>query len=153
MGLGGFPRALASSRLPSLGKGSEALSGFCVLSLPEPVVSGRFGGAPSMGIDLEVKVLPRAGHSEGSETQGREGDRPSGGRVKRSRGLMNKNRIRGVGDRGERAANREAPVTKGTLRRSGSRAVKVGVLTWGDLASDLKGSRIHVCGARSQQRP
>ncbi len=54
---------------------------------------------------------------------------------------MDKNRIRGAGERGERASDREAPVTKGTLRKSGGRAVKVGVLTWGNLVSGLKGSR------------
>jgi hypothetical protein len=87
-----------------------------------------------MGIVLEVEVLPRAGHSEGREAQGRKGDRPSEGSVERNRGLMNKNRIRGAGDRGERAGDREAPVTKGTRRKSGSRAVKDGVLIRGDLA-------------------
>jgi hypothetical protein len=34
--------------------------------------------------------------------------------MKRNRGPMNKNRIGGVGDRGERANDREVPVTKGT---------------------------------------
>jgi len=42
-------------------------------------IEPRFGGvsfcAPSMGAILEVKVLPRAGHSERSEAQLREGDR------------------------------------------------------------------------------
>jgi hypothetical protein len=52
---------------------------------------------------------------------------------------MNKNRMRGAGDRGERANDREASVTKGTRRKSGSRAVKVGVLIRGDLALYLKG--------------
>ena len=68
--------------------------------------------------------------------------------MERIRGPMDKNRIRGAGDRGERANDREAPVAKGTLRRSGGRAVKVGVLTWGDLASGLKGSR----GSRAAER-
>jgi len=36
-------------------------------------------GAPSMGAILEVKVLPRADHSERSESQLREGDRAWGG--------------------------------------------------------------------------
>jgi hypothetical protein len=54
---------------------------------------------------------------------------------------MNKNRIRGVGNQGERANDREALVTKGTLRRFGGRAGKVDVLTWGDLALGLKGPR------------
>jgi hypothetical protein len=52
---------------------------------------------------------------------------------------MDKNRIRGAVDRGERAKDREAPVTKGKWRKSGSRAVKDGVLIRGGLASHLKG--------------
>lgn len=54
-------------------------------------------------------------------------------------GLMNKKRIRGADEWGERANNREAPVAKTRRRRSDSRASKVDVLTWGDLASCLKG--------------
>ena len=64
---------------------------------------------------------------------------------------MNKNRIGGAVDQGERAMNREALVTKGKRRRSGGRAVKECVLTWGDLALRLKGRRRRA-GARSQQR-
>jgi hypothetical protein len=112
------------------------------LTKPEkgPVISPvPFLGTPGRGTVLEVEVLSRAGHSEGRETQGRKGDRPSEGSVKRIRGLMNKNRIRGIGDRGERAENREASVTKGTRCKSGSRAVKDGGLIRGDLASHLKG--------------
>ena len=52
---------------------------------------------------------------------------------------MNKNRIEGGADQGERARNREALVTKGRWRKSGGRAVKECVLTWGDLALILKG--------------
>jgi hypothetical protein len=37
---------------------------------------------------------------------------------------MNKNRIEGVANQGERAKDREALVTKGKRRRSGGRAVK-----------------------------
>ena len=65
---------------------------------------------------------------------------------------MNKNRIEGVADQGERANNRKALVIKGKRRRSGGRAVKECVLTWGDLALCLKGQRCRA-GARSQQRP
>jgi hypothetical protein len=72
--------------------------------------------------------------------------------MKRNRGPMNKNWIEGAGDRGERANDREASVTKGILRRFDGRAVKVGVPTWGDLALGLKGSRGSRCGARSQPR-
>lgn len=74
-----------------------------------------------------------------------------GGSVERSCGLMNKNRIEGVADQGERANNREALVIKGKRRRSGGRAVKECVLTWGDLALCLKGQRCRA-GARSQPR-
>jgi len=52
---------------------------------------------------------------------------------------MNKNRIEGVAEQGERANGREALVTKVRRRRSGGRAVKGCVLTWGDLALCLKG--------------
>ena len=72
----------------------------------------RFLCAPSMGADLEVKVLSRADHSEGSEAQVRKGDQPCGGRVERIHEPMNKNRIEGVGDQGERAKNREALVIR-----------------------------------------
>lgn len=54
-------------------------------------------------------------------------------------GLMNKKRIRGAGERGERANGREAPMAKARRRRSDSRASTVDALTWGDLASCLKG--------------
>ena len=56
-------------------------------------------------------------------------------------GPMDKNWIRGAADQGERATNREALVTKGKRRKSGGRAVKECVLTWGDLALCLKGRR------------
>lgn len=55
---------------------------------------------------------------------------------------MNKNRIRGVGVRGKRAKDREAPGAKARRRKSGGRAPKVDALTWGDLASRLKGRRV-----------
>ena len=72
--------------------------------------------------------------------------------MERSRGPMNKNRIKGAADQGERAMNREALVTKGKRRRSGGRAVKECVLTWGDLVSRPKGRRCR-SGTRSQPRP
>ena len=72
--------------------------------------------------------------------------------MERSCGPMNKNRIKGAADQGERARDREALVTKGKRRRSGGRAAKECVLTWGDLALCLKGRRCRA-GARSQQRP
>jgi len=61
--------------------------------------------------------------------------------VERSWGPMNKNRIKGGADQGERATSREALVTKGRWRKSGGRAVKEWVLSWGDLALCLKGRR------------
>jgi hypothetical protein len=62
-----------------------------------------------------------------------------GGSVERSCGPMNKNRIEGAANQGEWAQDREALVTKGRRRKSGGRAVKECVLTWGDLALYLKG--------------
>src|SRR5690606_13280913 len=47
---------------------------------------------------------------------------------------MNKNRIEGAAEQGERARNREALVIKAKWRRSGGCAAKECVLTWGDLA-------------------
>jgi len=55
---------------------------------------------------------------------------------------MNKNRIEGVAEQGERASNREALVIKAKWRRSGGCAEKGCVLTWGDLALWLKGRRM-----------
>jgi hypothetical protein len=52
---------------------------------------------------------------------------------------MNKNRIEGVVEQGERANGREALVIKVRRRRSGGGAVKECDLTWGDLALCLKG--------------
>lgn len=56
-------------------------------------------------------------------------------------GLMNKKRIRGAVEQGERTNNREALVAKARRCRSDSRVSKVDALTWGDLASCLKGQR------------
>jgi hypothetical protein len=56
-------------------------------------------------------------------------------------GPMNKNRIAGAGGQGERANDREALMAKVRRRRSGGRVSKVDALTWGDLASCLKGQR------------
>ena len=54
---------------------------------------------------------------------------------------MNKNRIEGAAEQGERAYNRKALEDKAKRRRSGDCAVKERVLTWGDLALCLKGRR------------
>jgi len=75
-----------------------------------------------------------------------------GGSAERSREPMNKNRIEGAAEQGERARNREALVIKARRRKSGGCAAKECVLTWGDLALRLKGRR-GGHGARSQQRP
>jgi hypothetical protein len=61
--------------------------------------------------------------------------------VERNCGLMNKNRIEGGANQGERASDREALVTKDWWRKFGGRAVKECVLTWGDLSLCLKGRR------------
>jgi hypothetical protein len=61
--------------------------------------------------------------------------------VERSCEPMDKNRIEGAAEQGERARNREALVIKATWRKSGGCAVKECVLTWGDLALCLKGRR------------
>ena len=55
---------------------------------------------------------------------------------------MDKNRIEGAAEQGERAWNREALVIKAKWRKSGGCAEKECVLTWGDLASCLKGRRM-----------
>lgn len=94
-----------------------------------------------MGIHWKVQVLPRAGHRERSGAQLREGDRPWEGSAERKHGPMNKNRIRGAVWWGERANDREAPMTKTWRRRSGGRVRKVDALTWGGLALRLKGRR------------
>ena len=55
---------------------------------------------------------------------------------------MDKNRIEGAAEQGERASDREALVIKVKWRKSGGCAEKECVLTWGDLASRLKGRRM-----------
>ena len=54
---------------------------------------------------------------------------------------MDKNRIEGAAEQGERASFREALVIKAKWRKSGGCAEKECVLTRGDLASWLKGRR------------
>ena len=58
-----------------------------------------------------------------------------------TRAPTNRNRIGGVAEQGERASDREALVANARRCRSDSRASKVDALTWGDLASCLKGQR------------
>ena len=71
--------------------------------------------------------------------------------MERSCEPMNKNRIEGAAEQGERASIREALVIKAKRRKFGGCAAKECVLTWGDLALRLKGRRSS-SGARSQQR-
>ena len=78
---------------------------------------------------LWVKVPPQADHSERSEAQLREGDRAWGGSVERNCEPMDKNRIEGAAEQGERACDREALVVKAKRRKSGGCAVKECVLT------------------------
>ena len=54
---------------------------------------------------------------------------------------MDKNRIEGAAEQGERARSREALVVKAKRRKFGGCAVKECVLTRGDLALCLKGQR------------
>ena len=61
------------------------------------------------------------------------------GSVERNCEPMDKNRIEGAAEQGERARNREALVIKAKRRKSGGCAVKECVLTWGPLALILKG--------------
>jgi len=61
--------------------------------------------------------------------------------VERNCEPMDKNRIEGAAEQGERACFRKALVIKAKRRKSGGCAVKGCVLTRGDLASCLKGRR------------
>jgi hypothetical protein len=54
---------------------------------------------------------------------------------------MDKNRIEGAAKQGERAENRETLVIKARWRKCGGCAMKVCVLTWGDLALWVKARR------------
>ena len=56
-----------------------------------------------MGVLLEVQVLPQVDHSERSEAKLHEDDRVWGGSVERSCEPMDKYRIEGGADQGERA--------------------------------------------------
>jgi hypothetical protein len=61
--------------------------------------------------------------------------------VDRSCEPMDKNRIQGAAEQGERARSRKALVIKARWRKSGGCAAKECVLTWGDLALRLNGRR------------
>ena len=62
--------------------------------------------------------------------------------MERSCEPMDKNRIEGAAEQGERARFREALVIKAMWRKSGGCAAKECVLTRGDLALCLKGRRL-----------
>ena len=81
-----------------------------------------------------------------SEAQLHMGDRVWGGSVERSCEPMNKSRIEGAAEQGERAMNREALVIKARRRRSGGCAAKECVVTRGDLAL------CRFCEAAAKQR-
>ena len=65
---------------------------------------------------------------------------------------MNKNRVEGAAKQGEWAQNHKALVTGAKWRGCGGYAMKVCVLTWGDLALFLKGRRPDICQAQLQGR-
>jgi len=74
-----------------------------------------------------------------AKPQLRKGDRAWGGSGERNCGLSYTNPIRGGAKWGEQAKDCEAPMVKTWRRKSGNRAVKDSVLTWGDLALYPKG--------------
>ena len=78
--------------------------------------------------------------NEAKRNCGRATDRGEGARSEED-GPMNKNRISGDVEQGERANDREALMANARRRRSGGRVLKVDALTWGGLASCLKGQR------------
>ena len=69
-------------------------------------------GAPSMGALLWVKVPPRAARGQRSEAHVGKADRRGEERGEEPWEPMDKNRIKGGADQGERARNREALVVK-----------------------------------------
>ena len=62
--------------------------------------------------------------------------------MERSRLSVNKNRIEGGAEQGERAMNREAVVNRARRRRSGGCAAKECILNRGDLALWVKARRL-----------
>lgn len=84
-----------------------------------------------MGAHLREQVPLRAGPSEQSEAQLREGDRARSV----NREPMNEKGIEGTA---EQASNHKAHVIKAKWCKSGGCAVKECILTWGDLALWVK---------------
>jgi hypothetical protein len=76
-------------------------------------MEGVLLGAPGTGALPRSKSHHKLITKNEGEAQLHEGDRVWGGSVERSCEPMNKNRIAGAAEQGERAVNREALVTKG----------------------------------------
>ena len=85
-----------------------------------------------MGALLWVKVPSRVDHNERSEAQLHEGDRVWEGSVERSCGPMNKNRIEGGANQGERAKDREA---LGRAEREGVIPMKAMCWRWHQMSA------------------
>jgi len=106
-----------------------------------PLESLSHGCVPSMGRDLEVKVLwisrsQRIRAKRKAESR-KASSREAGAErsVERNRESTNRNRIRGGADQGERALNREAlATTKGGSVDPATARGRSRTLTWGDLA-------------------
>jgi hypothetical protein len=100
------------------------------------------GGVPSMNRNQEVEVLWEDRSQKSQAKHKAQVVRPRPKAVpSHSCGLTDRNRVEGVLRQGERAPNREALATKDGGRRPGNRAAKETILTWGGLASRLKGRR------------
>jgi len=112
---------------------------------------------PSMGTDLEVKVLWEVDRNDPSEPQSDERERVaerSG--VARPAGQRTEIGYEAWPTRASGHKTAKLSRSRVRLRRSGARAGTVSVITWGDLALRLKGRRCaweQRGGARSQHRP
>jgi len=83
-------------------------------------VNGK--ASPSMNVVLGVQVPRKETIPNEAKLQLRVGDHAWGGSRERNRGPMNKNRIGGGAERGERAVDAKPRWSKLRLRRSGGRA-------------------------------
>ena len=92
------PRASAQNTKAHGGLGRRCIIGVPFRASP---VNGK--ASPSMNVVLGVQVPPKGDHPKRSELQLRVGDHAWGGSRERNRGPMNKNRIGGGAERGERA--------------------------------------------------
>ncbi len=97
---------------------------------------------PSMRSDQKVKVLwERRSHRSRADRKApsvRASLKEAASRIHAS---TYRNRLRGVAPQGEWAGTHEALAIKRVGRRAGDGVVKATSLTWGDLASRLKGRR------------